>query len=79
MINPTNPTPAFIAFAIFFCAFSFAQKKNVDYKIHLYQTDETFTIDGIGDEATWQKAEAAQGLLYGFAHGRPQGHTTIRG
>ena len=60
MINRTNPTPAFIAFAIFFCAFSFAQKKNADYKIHLLKTNETFTIDGKGDEATWQKAEPAK-------------------
>ena len=51
--------PVFIAFAMFFCAFSHAQKTNADYKIHLFKTDETFIIDGKGDEATWQKAEAA--------------------
>ena len=59
MIIRAFSTPVLIAFAMFFCAFSYAQKKNADYKIHLFKTSETFTIDGKGDEATWQKAEAA--------------------
>lgn len=60
MNNLRLTTPVSIAFAMFFYALTFAQKKNADFKIHLYQTDETFIIDGIGNEATWQKAEAAQ-------------------
>ena len=60
MINRAFLSPVFMALAIFFCALSYAQKKNADYKIHLFKTDEAFTIDGIGDEATWQKAEAAK-------------------
>ncbi|MFN3137576.1 MAG: DUF5916 domain-containing protein [Allomuricauda sp.] len=60
MNNLRLTSPVFIAFAMLFCALTFAQKKNADYKIHLYQTDETITIDGIGDETTWQEAEAAE-------------------
>ncbi|WP_108422828.1 DUF5916 domain-containing protein [Flagellimonas amoyensis] len=60
MNNLHLTTSVSIAFAMLFCTFVLAQKKNAEFKIHLYQTDETFTIDGIGNEATWQKAEAAQ-------------------
>lgn len=60
MINRTNLTPVFMALAMFFCVFIHAQKKNADFKIHLFHTSETFTIDGIGNEETWQKAEPAK-------------------
>ncbi|MBO0343207.1 MAG: DUF5916 domain-containing protein [Bacteroidota bacterium] len=59
MNNRAFLSPVFMALAMFFCVFSHAQKKNADYKIHLFKTNETFTIDGVGDEDTWQKAEAA--------------------
>lgn len=60
MINRHFSTPVLVAFAMLFCTLSLAQKKNADYKIHLFKTNETFTIDGIGNEATWQKAETAK-------------------
>ncbi|MCR9226212.1 MAG: carbohydrate binding family 9 domain-containing protein [Flavobacteriaceae bacterium] len=59
MINQTNPTSIFMALAMFLCVFLHAQKKNADFKIHLFHTGETFTIDGIGKEEAWQKAEPA--------------------
>lgn len=59
MTYPYLKSPILLLALLLFGVYSFAQKKNAAYNIHIQKTEETFTIDGKGDEATWQKAEPA--------------------
>ena len=59
MTNPYLKSPALLLALLLFGVHSSAQKKNAAYNIHIQKTEETFTIDGKGDEATWQTAEPA--------------------
>ena len=59
MTKPNLTLPALLFFVLIFGAQLCAQKKNAAFSIHITKTDETFTIDGKGDESTWQTAEPA--------------------
>ncbi|MEZ4809458.1 MAG: DUF5916 domain-containing protein [Allomuricauda sp.] len=52
--------PVLFIFVLLFGTQLYAQKKNAAYTLHMYKTDEAFTIDGKADETTWQKAEPAK-------------------
>jgi hypothetical protein len=38
----------------------FSQKKNANFLIHIHHTVDAIRIDGVLDEASWQKAELAK-------------------
>lgn len=43
--------------------FSFAQKKNADYRIHIRKTAESVLVDGSENDAAWQNAESASNFF----------------
>lgn len=40
--------------------FSYAQKKNESFRLHIKKTNQKIIIDGIGDDAAWQATEVAK-------------------
>ncbi len=39
--------------------YSFAQKKNAAFQVHIHKASSLINIDGSGDEPAWQEAETA--------------------
>lgn len=53
----------FCVYASLLSAIVVAQKKNADFQLHIYPTNETITIDGIANEEVWGKAEVAKNFF----------------
>jgi hypothetical protein len=53
----------FLAYFGLTAVYSFAQKKNSNYQLHIHKTNSPVTVDGVMDEPAWQDAEVAKNFF----------------